>query len=113
MQVNYYAKYLKYKQKYLDLKKEMVVSGGGGTFSKSKPPPRPTAAKPPHWWEDGIAPRGIRVEKDGVYTWAKPGSPEAIAAQPKWKKCQAEKTDWSIAKNSAACKNFNVDGVGK
>jgi hypothetical protein len=28
MQVNYYAKYLKYKQKYLDLKEEMMGSGG-------------------------------------------------------------------------------------
>jgi hypothetical protein len=30
MQVNYYAKYLKYKQKYLDLKEEMMSVGGGG-----------------------------------------------------------------------------------
>jgi hypothetical protein len=28
MQVNYLAKYLKYKQKYLDLKEEMVSVGG-------------------------------------------------------------------------------------
>jgi hypothetical protein len=28
MQVDYYAKYLKYKQKYLDLKEEMMGSGG-------------------------------------------------------------------------------------
>lgn len=27
MQVDYYAKYLKYKQKYLDLKEEMIGSG--------------------------------------------------------------------------------------
>ena len=30
MQVNYYTKYLKYKQKYLDLKEEMMSVGGGG-----------------------------------------------------------------------------------
>ena len=28
MQVDYHAKYLKYKQKYLDLKEEMIGSGG-------------------------------------------------------------------------------------
>ena len=28
MQVDYHAKYLKYKQKYLDLKEEMMGSGG-------------------------------------------------------------------------------------
>jgi hypothetical protein len=38
MQVNYLAKYLKYKQKYLDLKEEMMGVGGGGpvlSYSKS------------------------------------------------------------------------------
>jgi hypothetical protein len=39
MQVNYYAKYLKYKQKYLDLKEEMMSVGGGGAPSKPKSAP--------------------------------------------------------------------------
>ena len=62
MQVNYYAKYLKYKQKYLDLKKVTVDvgGGGGGGGASSKPPPYPTAAKPLHWWDDSlIKTRGI------------------------------------------------------
>jgi hypothetical protein len=36
MQVNYLAKYLKYKQKYLDLKEEMVSVGGGKFSSNDK-----------------------------------------------------------------------------
>ena len=35
MQVNYYAKYLKYKQKYLDLKEEMMSVGGAGEIKRN------------------------------------------------------------------------------
>ena len=110
MQVNYYAKYLKYKQKYLDLKEEMM----GGV-----PPPLPTKMMGDRRTETSFNPvaQGVKLQKHFDAAAVEAAKAHSIASDRRISIQCSKVFPMHVGDNNAkltkeqACKNgiFNLD----